>query len=233
MKHAYPPSFFDPCLRKQAKSQTQVLQRTGRTSELASRLATALHDDAEQFRTLPEVQVQTACRAGCAHCCHQPATAFPFEALHIAQSLQKHLSPKDLETLRESLRKRVAGLTNRSVRQSIQDKSPCPFLKNSRCSIYNERPLTCRMAHSLAVKRCEAALQGDRRKAQIPISFELQSGMSGILEGVFTKMPQLKLDANLYELCSAVETALTNPEAGAQWARGDRTVFKAAVLDDT
>ena len=140
--------------------------------------------------------METACRAGCAHCCHQPATAFPFEAIQIAESLRARLSPEELELILQALRKRVSGLTNRSVRQSIENKSPCPLLKDSRCSIYELRPLTCRMAHSLAVKKCEAAFQGVRRRTQIPVSFELQSGISGMLEAVYAKLPQLKLDAN-------------------------------------
>ena len=128
---------------------------------------------------------------------------------------------------------RVKEFKGASVKLNINNKTACPLLVKDKCSVYEHRPLTCRMAHSFSVKKCKLSFEKDRFKVEIPISLELLGGTGGIIEATFNQLPTKKLDGNLYELCSAVLHALATPDAGLSWARGDVTAFRKCIKDDT
>ena len=72
-----------------------------------------------------------ACARGCGHCCHVSVPTTQFEARYMGDNL---------------------GITPVALKQTIKHElteygshTPCPFLKQGECSIYEFRPLTCRM----------------------------------------------------------------------------------------
>lgn len=215
------------------KTYAEVLKKIGKTEELAHKLSDAAHSLASQFFEDVGKSFKTDCEKGCSYCCYQPATIFPFEAIRIARVLKTSLSEKQLESLKEKMKIRVNDFKGSSVRKNINNKTACPLLSNNQCSVYDNRPLTCRMAHSFSVKKCRLSFQKDRTKVEIPMSLELLTGISGIIEGAFEQLPKEKLDGNLYELCSAVLVALSDPDAAMKWANGDHSVFKNCIKDDT
>ena len=72
-----------------------------------------------------------ACARGCGHCCHVHVPIADFEAQYIGD----HIGTA-LVALKQSIR---------HDRMEFSGKTPCPFLSNGECSIYEYRPLTCRM----------------------------------------------------------------------------------------
>lgn len=227
------PSYFDAAREYQEDVQSRVLAQHGKSRELAAALARETHALAAEFLEEVGSAFETDCKQGCAHCCHQPATVFPFEAIQIAQRLRSSRTPEELNALKRAMESRVRGLGVRSVKANINNKTACPLLEQGSCSVYTDRPLTCRMAHSFSVQNCRASFEGDRFAAQIPISLEIQTGMSGILEAAFEGLPRAGLDGQLYELCSAVLAALADPDADLKWAQADASVFAGCVRDDT
>jgi len=72
-----------------------------------------------------------ACARGCGHCCHVSVPITQFEANYMGENLG--IKPVELK---------------QSVKHELNEygsHTPCPFLKNGECSIYEFRPLTCRM----------------------------------------------------------------------------------------
>jgi len=226
-------SYFDVSKSHQETIQSEILEKTGRTETLPHRISNAAHSLASQFFEEVGNTFKTDCKKGCSYCCYQPATAFPFEAIRIAQVLKSSLSEIELESLKEKMKARVNEFKGSSVRKQLNNKTACPLLSNDQCSVYENRPLTCRMAHSFSVKRCRMSFQKDRSKVQVPMSLELLTGISGIIEGAFEELPKKKLDGNLYELCSVVLVALSDSNAALKWANGDHSVFKGCIKDDT
>jgi Fe-S-cluster containining protein len=103
-----------------------------------------------------------SCRAGCGACCRQLVPVSEPEALHLAE-LVRALPPERATLVRERFRAALetlcAGLAGR-LRDPDANKTldqrrelgleyfragvPCPFLENESCSIYEQRPLSCR-----------------------------------------------------------------------------------------
>jgi Fe-S-cluster containining protein len=81
---------------------------------------------------------QLMCRAGCDHCCYQEFTVFPVEAHHLAQAIAA-LSSDERQRLQQRLRQAEHTLPIADAPQ------PCVLLHEGRCSVYDGRPLICRI----------------------------------------------------------------------------------------
>lgn len=79
----------------------------------------------------------TACKNKCSYCCNIAATMTETEA----DILGKYVGRKP-----KKITKRVDILANIPKYSGV----PCPFLKKGRCSVYEVRPLACRIHFNLA-----------------------------------------------------------------------------------
>lgn len=100
------------------------------------------------------------CGEGCSHCCNMAVTVTEYEAQRIAAETglsyvqQKSLDLEDIDSV----------IRQRDIDVRRYTRVPCPFLKDSRCSIYRVRPLPCRTYHSLEEDNgpCKLGLHGQR-----------------------------------------------------------------------
>lgn len=70
-----------------------------------------------------------ACKSGCTHCCHIPVKITQAEAVYIGRQIGRR--PRPAEHL--------------GAEPAFQGyESPCPFLANGGCTIYDHRPMICR-----------------------------------------------------------------------------------------
>jgi len=80
---------------------------------------------------------RSACRSGCSHCCNISAVINQVDADAIGRAIG--IKPKKLKSGRP-------GLSSRERWFGI----PCTFLVKGRCSIYQDRPIACRMMFNMA-----------------------------------------------------------------------------------
>lgn len=86
---------------------------------------------------LPKLYPAPTCKRGCSHCCYMAVGITGLEALHI----EKRTGHK------------VTNLESGPV--DTDQREPCVFLKNNECSIYEHRPMVCRVFMSFDdVKYC-------------------------------------------------------------------------------
>ena len=80
---------------------------------------------------------QITCHAGCDGCCYQQFTVFPVEAHHLAQAVMA-LAPEARQRL-------LARLQQDDPWRIIDTPTPCVLLEHGCCSLYEHRPLICRI----------------------------------------------------------------------------------------
>lgn len=100
-----------------------------------------------------------ACNQGCSICCHEPVLIYECEAIRMANA-----SGRVMVSLPHRHRRDVFMAAFDYVRQ------PCPFLADNQCSIYDDRPLVCRLRNSFSdeSKDCHIRLlfKHDQKVAQ-------------------------------------------------------------------
>lgn len=77
------------------------------------------------------VMPYSACKSGCSYCCHISAVITQTEADQLAAA-----------SGRKALK--LTGRADMEETQKKWYKTPCPFLKAGKCSVYEDRPLVCR-----------------------------------------------------------------------------------------
>lgn len=97
----------------------------------------------------------TPCAKGCSACCHNPAIINELDAMLIAQATgTQAVTPKRIFDV-------AAGPEVRGEYLSHYAGVACAFLKDGICSIYAQRPMVCRVHHSLEDSRsgCDGGRQ--------------------------------------------------------------------------
>lgn len=83
------------------------------------------------------VRPKAACKEGCSHCCHIPVPISRKEAVYIGRAIG--VTP--------------VNLPNHALGSAPDTKAgyenPCTFLENNRCSVFEDRPTTCRTHFNL------------------------------------------------------------------------------------
>jgi Fe-S-cluster containining protein len=85
------------------------------------------------------LEPHVACRSGCSHCCHMNTMIYEHEARRLAEVSGRKMA--------------VLPYRPPSVvfSEGMQyEFMPCPFLVADKCSVYDDRPLVCRVHHSLS-----------------------------------------------------------------------------------
>lgn len=143
-----------PAMRQQAEEQARVnVAKLNAKTRRAARLG----DEAMKIARLPlsqrvrynklvklvdeasaEIMPFTACRKKCSHCCHIAAMVTEVEAQRIGEAIRRKPAK--------------VGASHPDI-PALQGKYfgvPCTFLKGGRCSIYEVRPLACRLHFNMA-----------------------------------------------------------------------------------
>ena len=109
-----PPTLFD-----REKRLVETINKSGGTPMVKLRRLYSFMDELFGF-----VAKYTPCKKGCSHCCYIKVEISAIEAEYIEKSLGIKQNPHPIET-------NCFG-------------TPCPFLKDNSCSIYELRPFVCR-----------------------------------------------------------------------------------------
>ncbi len=158
-----------------------------------------------------EEGVALACKAGCNHCCSAQVEAIEPEIFRIAREIASR-SPEEISALIERLRMYGAVPSDAAP---WSRRTPCPFLADDLCSIYEVRPGVCRKAHSLDVAKCA------ENSPTIPQSLNIVLGAEALLKGTSDAYRDLGLHAVGHDLGPAVLVALTDPTAESRWQSGE------------
>lgn len=154
-----------------AMAQTGGIDEFGATGWLPDSFFEALAQlyaayDAYIEHNIAASELKILCRSGCARCCHQHVySCYAFEIINLYRQLrprsdyvQTHqallASARQFETMRAAYLDKHPGREDLAVTNALQHLAAlgaaCPLLADGRCSVYAQRPVSCRMYHSLS-----------------------------------------------------------------------------------
>lgn len=167
-----------------------------------------------------------ACKAECAHCCHDVIHGWPPELLLLGRMIRELTDIELRDETLSRLRQRVdemAGITNRA--DYLRRQLPCIFLykKTNTCSIYVARPLCCREHNSLKVSDCIVARTDPDFAVRVDKGPQMIA--AGMIAGMTDALFERGLTMKAVEFYSGLLFVVENPDAEDRWLAGE-DVFK-------
>ncbi|MBW2011320.1 MAG: YkgJ family cysteine cluster protein, partial [Deltaproteobacteria bacterium] len=113
----------------------------------------------QSFESKQPNYAQIACKSGCHFCCFAQVSLTPPEALLIGNYVEKSYTDRDKQDLMKRFDKNLELTHGKSLEQRVKVwyDTPCIFLKNKKCTVYEVRPFICRAWHSLNLAQCKKA----------------------------------------------------------------------------
>ncbi|MFI4986871.1 MAG: YkgJ family cysteine cluster protein [Alphaproteobacteria bacterium] len=196
----------------------EVMAAAPRPSDLvalAAEAASLAESLAEEGRKMAPPARPIACRAGCSHCCHLSVQAAPAEVLRLAQHIRDRFSSAERASLLERLRQ-AAAMTKDA---RLAAASPCPLLKDARCTVYEARPLSCRGLESMDADACRRASQGENVRP--PVYAMRWAIFNRVASGLIAGTADAGRERESLDLSPALVTALEEPDAARRWLAGE------------
>jgi len=159
--------------------------------------------------------VPIACKKGCSHCCYTWVSATAPEVLHIAKLL-KERGGAVIENVRA-----IHKLTKEFDFDSRPDHpQPCPLLENDVCSIYESRPMTCRLAASADAEIC-ARTYHKVTNEDVPTPMVYLFSRNSFAVAMAAGLRKAGLPDHAYEFTAALARALETEDAERRWLAGE------------
>ena len=228
-----PPFLGGNSLRESAASLAERLAQERlagkRTGETASRLVAEM-DDAAMQAMLPTAEPAERDRIVACPVTGQGRIGVTApEALAIAAYIRKHKSSAEQKQIYELAVENAKKIASRPRGDGESVPSPCALQgKDHVCCVYANRPLRCRPLHAISIAK-EKGIPNVQPTGSPSFSREESchevTVAQGIELGVTRALKSAGLDAKIYELDSALATALETPDAAELWAKG-KNVFQ-------
>ena len=94
------------------------------------------------------------CKRGCSWCCHQPVFALDYELDYLKMAIENSFDAETISGIAEKAKQKQDKLRHLKGDELMNAKHPCPLLKDDACSVYEARPMACRIYLSSDVKSC-------------------------------------------------------------------------------
>lgn len=185
--------------------------------------------DAKLVEVPRKSRARIACARGCAMCCHLRVMATPAEVLGLVAYIQGSLAEDAFAALAARISAAAARIRGLPRERVLTTNIPCPLLVDDACSMYPARPLNCRAYHSLDVEACRDSFRHPQDLSLTHPQSALFSRVNeGVQQGFIEAMRGVGLDSSQYELVTALDEALHDPDTGLRFQRGE-TVFLQAL----
>lgn len=191
-----------------------LARRLGELASTPAAMAARMHEVFEVSARVGAPSNRLACKKGCSYCCHLKVGVTEIESFALAARLRTAGSAA-IATFRD----RAAATAGRTAADRLGAKLPCPLLAEGACSVYRERPLSCRVVVSFDVAPCRDEFEGQTGDIEIPGHYTTHA--RNALAALDLALAEAKRPLRYFELGAAVLRVLDMPDAEARWRRGD------------
>jgi hypothetical protein len=224
-----PPFLGGDALRNWAATTAERLAKARlagkRTGETAAQLAAEMEEGAMRAM-LPTAGIAELGRImACPETGQGMIGVTAPEALAIAAYLRKNRSRAEQRQIYELAVENAKKIAARAPGAAEKAPLPCPLHGADHvCCVYGNRPLQCRPLHAIAIAKDLGGHSVSPAGAQTegPNKPDNEHAVAqGIEIGLTRALKSAGVDASVYELNSALATALETPDAADRWARGE------------
>ena len=159
---------FDNLFNLLAKEIYHEARTLASSPEVMTTVYEHIQQAEDAFKSHFNEHQNVACGKGCSHCCHFPIQLMPQDLESFVTALKEKQSTEQLNDTLDALRHQ------QSLRQPPFFRAPCAFLdENNSCTVYENRPLACRMFSSENANACKQSLQDGSAISQSTIRYRI------------------------------------------------------------
>lgn len=118
------------------------------------------------------------CKKGCSYCCHQAVFANSYELHYLGNFIKARFDSSGIQNIKEKAGAKNKVTSKLDEKSVLNYKSPCPLLKDGTCSVYDARPMACRIYLSTDVGSCIEFYENPTNEKNYPalLEFPLMAG---------------------------------------------------------
>lgn len=178
----------------------------------------------ERIERQEGIDLKIDCKIGCSFCCYSQVSLTPAEAVLISGYIKDNYSLKKTDTLMKRATNNLRLIKGKSEdeRIGLWEKTPCIFLEDDACSIYDVRPFICRAWHSLSVDQCSVAFHTSDRDAEIDSTPYRNIIYGAVRDGLLHACDAFNCETGTIELTNSIKIILKHPEPVDAWINGER-----------
>ncbi|MBW1940983.1 MAG: YkgJ family cysteine cluster protein [Deltaproteobacteria bacterium] len=178
----------------------------------------------KSFESKEPKYAQIACRTGCHFCCFAQVSLTPPEALLIGNYVETFYTETEKRDLMKQVEKNLKLTHGKSLEQRVKVwyDTPCIFLKNKKCTVYEVRPFICRAWHSLSVDQCKKAFNDRNPSAEIDSYPHRNYILGSIRAGLQQGCMDMGCQADTLEIAKAVKLFFNHQDPVKTWIKGEK-----------
>ncbi len=156
-------------------------------------------------------KIPVACHKGCQWCCHQAVYANSYELHFLSEKIKVSFSPENISKLLEAAEMKSAVTSLMNEESVARYKNPCPLLENGACTVYEARPMACRIYLSTKLETCFEFYRHPDNELNYPalIDFPLKAGRM-MNEGFMAALKEFGIETAEFRLEEGLRIVLKN-----------------------
>ncbi len=189
---------------KHRKNETQFLSYIKEMYQTIDSVITSILNLAQQQG------IGVDCKKGCAYCCHQAVFANSYEIHYLEKHLKSTFTKAKLNAVLNKAEEKNAITSALSEEEVLDYKKPCPLLVAGSCTVYEARPMACRIYLSMKVASCIEFYKNPGNKDNFPLllDFPLSAGRM-MNEGFTAALREAGVEVAEFRMEEGLKTALT------------------------
>jgi Fe-S-cluster containining protein len=162
------------------------------------------------------------CKKGCHWCCSQIVFMNPVEAFYLAGYLERRPDRTKFDKCYRKLMLRESKTRPLSLKKKLEIRSFCPFLEDRSCSVYEARPMACRIYLSSDVASCIKQHENPDHPEIFARLFDFPLHAGRMLnEGIMTWLGNKKLQTVEITMETGILTVLQKENIFEAWVSGN------------
>jgi Fe-S-cluster containining protein len=154
-----------------------------------------------------------ACHKGCHWCCHQAVYANSYELHFLSEKIKTRFPSDKISKWIEAAETKYTATSQMNEVEVSKYKAPCPLLENGACSVYEARPMACRIYLSTRLETCMEFYHHPENEHNYPalIDFPLKAGRM-MNEGFMAALKENGIETAEFRLEEGLRIVLKNDQ---------------------